>query len=63
MQMHISHPHTCNAPVAHRLHGEDWNTTCPNPVGPRCYKCERFFCDQHIRRHECDGMDEHPASD
>ena len=56
-------PHTCNATVPHHIHGGDWTTICRNPIEAKCYKCDRFFCDNHIRKHECDASDEHPESD
>jgi hypothetical protein len=59
--MHTVHP--CNVPVTHLANAGNWTAFCPNPVEARCYKCDKFFCDEHIRKHDCDGVDEHPASD
>ncbi|WP_148210199.1 hypothetical protein [Candidatus Korobacter versatilis] len=61
--MHLEHHHSCNAPIPHHVHGGDWTSVCPNPIGAKCYKCDRFYCDDHIRKHDCDGNDDHPASD
>ncbi|HEY3927492.1 MAG TPA: hypothetical protein VGL89_03875 [Candidatus Koribacter sp.] len=64
--MHL-HAHTeqntCNAPVPHHLRRDQWTTHCHNPSEAKCYKCDRFYCCNHIRKHDCDGVEEHPASD
>ncbi len=60
--MHLEY-HSCNVPVPHHQHGADWVSFCHNPVDAKCYKCDRFYCCDHIRKHECDGVDEHPATD
>lgn len=61
--MPVIEHHTCNASVLHHIHGGDWKALCHNPIEAKCYRCDRFYCDEHIRKHDCDGADDHPASD
>ncbi len=62
-QHHFEPHHTCNAAIPHHQQKDNWTSQCHNPIEAKCYKCDRFYCDMHIRKHDCDGIDEHPAAD